>query len=309
MRARDPDGILAERFGATYVSDGWDSCDNLPLINSAFICANNGGMYWRSVDTSGKTKTAEYCALLMIQDIYAYGPNNVVLVITDTCATMVEAWALVEDEFPWISVLCCQPHVVSLLLKDIGKEKEVVSVINEEATVVAWFANHQFPLAKLREITLRELGKAKELVKAAATRFGTHTLVGQRLQELKPSLQATVVDADYAAKKYRDAANTEEATGVGKDIRSNKGETTRKLVLDNDGFWSRVEKHVNITQPILKMLRRFDSSAPALSKVYSSWFELGEHIKSSDAQYKGKAEEKHAERWAYGHADIAAAAY
>ena len=117
MEARDPSGTLKHKFGSTYVSDGWDSCDHLPLINSAFISNNDGGMYWRSVDTSGKYKSAEYCALLMIQDIYNYGPTNVVLVITDTCATMAKAWALVQDESPWISVLCCQPHVTSLLLK------------------------------------------------------------------------------------------------------------------------------------------------------------------------------------------------
>ena len=91
--------------------------------------------------------------MLMIQDIYAYGPQHVVLVITDTCATMAKAWAIVEDEFPWVSILCCQPHVVSLLMKDIAKQKEVMETINQEATVVAWFANHQFPLSKLREMT------------------------------------------------------------------------------------------------------------------------------------------------------------
>ena len=100
------------------MSDGWESCDNLPLINSAFITANDGGMYWRSVDTSGQiVKSADYCAMLMIQDIYAYGPSNVVLVITDTCNTMMAAWTIVQAEFPWISVLCCQPHVVALLMK------------------------------------------------------------------------------------------------------------------------------------------------------------------------------------------------
>ncbi|KAL1530345.1 hypothetical protein AB1Y20_001254 [Prymnesium parvum] len=59
------------RFGMTYLSDGWESCDSLPLINSAYVTANNGGVYIRSVDTSGAIKTAEYCASLMIEDIYA----------------------------------------------------------------------------------------------------------------------------------------------------------------------------------------------------------------------------------------------
>ena len=35
IAARDADGELSLRFGTTYTSDGWDSCDNLPLINSS----------------------------------------------------------------------------------------------------------------------------------------------------------------------------------------------------------------------------------------------------------------------------------
>ena len=89
------------------------------------------------------------------------------------------------------------------------------------------------------------------------------------------------MDADYVAKNYKDAANTEEATGTGKTVRTNKGATTKKHVLDDEGLWGRVGAHVNLTKPIVKMLRRFDSSAPALGKVYSSWFELSEHMASS----------------------------
>ena len=128
MKDRDPDGALMYKYGSTYVTDGWDSCDNLSLINSAFITKNDGGIFWRSVDTSGKIKCAEYTAALMIQDIYAYGPTKVVLVVTDTCSVMQKAWDIVMFEFPWISVLPCQPHVISLLLKDIGKTAEVRSM-------------------------------------------------------------------------------------------------------------------------------------------------------------------------------------
>ena len=125
IKARDPDGSLVYKFGSTYVTDGWDSCDNLSLINSAFITNNDGGLFWRSVDTSGHVKCAEYTASLMIEDIYSFGPTKVVLVITDTCAVMQKAWDIVMFEFPWIACLPCQPHVISLLLKDIGKTAEV----------------------------------------------------------------------------------------------------------------------------------------------------------------------------------------
>lgn len=127
---RDPDGSRAMRYCSCYVSDGWDSCDNLPLINSAFITANDGGIYWRSVDTSGKEKNSEYCASLMIADIYEFGPLKVILVVTDTCTTMKKCWKIVMDEFPWIMVLPCQAHVISLLMKDIGKTKQVRSQLS-----------------------------------------------------------------------------------------------------------------------------------------------------------------------------------
>jgi len=42
-----------------------------------------------------------------------------------------------------------------------------------------------------------------------------------------------------------------------------------------------------------RMLRRFDSSAPAIGKVYSSWFELGEHLGSAASPYQAKCLEKH----------------
>ena len=113
---RDKEGELSRKFGITYTSDGWDSCDNLPLINSAYMLANDGGVYQRSVDTSGATKNAEYCASLMITDIYDIGCFKVVMLVTDTCAVMRKCWDIVQDEFPWILVAPCQTHCPSLLL-------------------------------------------------------------------------------------------------------------------------------------------------------------------------------------------------
>jgi hypothetical protein len=40
---------------------------------------------------------------------------------------MKRCWDIVMDEFPWMMVLPCQAHVISLLMKDIGKTKQVCS--------------------------------------------------------------------------------------------------------------------------------------------------------------------------------------
>lgn len=85
LKARDPDGAQATKFGITYVSDGWEDVSRCPLVNSAYIIANDGGTYLRSVDTSGKTKDSKYLADLMIEDIYGLGAVNVICICTDTC--------------------------------------------------------------------------------------------------------------------------------------------------------------------------------------------------------------------------------
>ena len=40
---------------------------------------------------------------------------------------MKQCWSIIMDEFPWIMVLPCQAHVLSLLMKDIGKSKKVLA--------------------------------------------------------------------------------------------------------------------------------------------------------------------------------------
>lgn len=185
----------------------------------------------------------------------------------------------------------------------------MTKLVQEESIVTQWFSNHHFPLAKLRQLTLRELKKPLELIKAAQTRFGTHTLVGERLLKLEGALQATVCAPDYIAKKYKDTGNTIEDGGTGRRSFSNKGATCKKLVQDDDGFWVRVRKHVTATRPIFKFLRRVDTGSPTLGKLYSGWFELGEWLNSAVSDFKEVAIARWSERWAYGHRDAAAAAY
>lgn len=309
---RDQNGEMTRKFGSAYTSDGWESCDHLPLINSAIITAADGGVYIRSVDTSGHTKNAEYCAALMIADIYEVGCTKVVMLITDTCNVMQKAWAIVEDEFPWISCVPCQTHCPSLLLTDISKLKEPAETIKEESVVVGWFTNHQKPLAILRDKVKQAFkGKSCELKKAGATRMGTNTFVGERLEELKGCLQQTVVDPEYVKENYKDLPAEQDTSNCGTVTREHKGGLAKKLVLDDadKGFWGRIASHVKITMPVCKMLRRFDSSAPAAGKVYHSWYDVGESIKESDATYATDAQAKHEGRWAYAHAPFFAAAY
>ena len=152
-------------------------------------------------------------------------------------------------------------------------------------------------------------GKTKELKKAGATRMGSHTFVGERLEEVKVSLQETVVDSRYTAEGYEDRGDERELGNGGTVLREHKGGTAKKHVLDDSGFWQRVRQHVSLTMPICKLLRRHDSSAPSVGKVYHGWYEVGECIDESTVPYAATAKEKYDSRWAYSHSPFFAAAY
>ena len=154
-------------------------------------------------------------------------------------------------------------------------------------------------------------GKSCELIKAAATRFGTHTLVGERLLKLQHPLMQTVVDSRYQKEGYKDLPDNVEVSNCETISREHKGGTAKKLVLDEDdgGFWKSVKQHVEATKPVIDLLRRHDSSAPTVGKAYHGWFEIGEHLSESKHPDKDQMVEDHTRRWAYGHSDFLSAAY
>ena len=141
----------------------------------------------------------------------------------------------------------------------------------EENVVVTWIANHQKPLAIFRSKVRDQFkGKSKELKKAGATRMGTNTFVGELLAEVKSCLQATMVDPEYLAQNYKDAPPTAETSNCETVTRENKGGMAKKLIMDDDGFWQRIDNHVSMTMPICKFLRRHDTSAPAAGPPLTS---------------------------------------
>lgn len=247
----------------------------------------------------------------MIADIYAIGPTKVVMLVTDTCAVMRKCWTIAQDEFPWILAAPCQTHCPTLLLADIGKLAALAQTVKDETLVVAWFTNHHKPQAVLRRKVSETLHKSCELKKAGATRMGTHTWVGERLEELKGCLQQSVVDPAYLAENYKDGPADVDIINGEKVAREHKGGTAKKFVLDDadGGFWANVRDHVSLTMPICKFLRRHDSSAPATGKVYHGWFEVGEHCSNSQVFYAPAVTEKHEARWKYAHTGVFAAAY
>ena len=87
---------------------------------------------------------------------------------------MKAAWKIIEAKFPWITCTCCGPHVLSLMLHDLGKIKEVDAVIKKVGRVLNRFwGRTRWARTRLREVAATNHGKQIGLYRAK------HALCGQ----------------------------------------------------------------------------------------------------------------------------------
>ena len=94
-----------------------------PLINVLGVSAT-GAVFLLAHDNSDKFKTGINIAELLLKNIEAIGPYNVIQVITDNVANCKAAGAIIEDKYPNIFWSGCMVHTLNLLMHGIIKLKE-----------------------------------------------------------------------------------------------------------------------------------------------------------------------------------------
>eukprot|EP00253_Pinus_taeda_P014029 PITA_14029 len=87
--------------------------------------------------------------------------------------------------------------------------------------------------------------------KVVETRFASHTLVIKRLLEVRQALQAMVIDPLWES--WRTST-------------SDRGQRIKYIILD-DAWWDKVQYLLQFTEPILTMIRAFDTNMPCLGEV------------------------------------------
>ena len=207
--------------GVTLVSDGRTSVQSRPIINFLMI-SSEGSVFLSATDTSGQEKNAEYIAILLEKQIKV-SQDKVVQIVMDSAASCVAAGKLVV-KFPGIVCSPCTAHCLDLLLEDIGKLQWIRAVIHQGHEIVKFLTNHQQSLAFYRSHA------SLELLKPGETRFATHFIMLQRLQQCKDELQETVV-----GKENKQWVNKPKYTAAGSRV--------SEVILAND-FWEKVAQVV-----------------------------------------------------------------
>ena len=94
-----------------------------PLINVLGV-STTGEIFLLAHDYLDKFKTGMNIAKLLLKNIEAIGPYNVIQVITDNVANCMAAGAIIEDKYPNIFWSGCMVHTLNHLMHEIIKLKE-----------------------------------------------------------------------------------------------------------------------------------------------------------------------------------------
>lgn len=292
-------------FGCTVVSDGWDDVERNHLIN--FLVATPRGAFFDGTFRldSNDHEDAKLVAKLISDEIERHGALNVVQVCTDTCSVMQAAWKIIEKEFPWITCTCCAPHVLSLLLKDIGKLPEIASVLAKVKRVLNRFwGRKRWARNKLREVTEKNHGRKLGLYRAVETRFAGRVKEMGRMLRLKADLKYIVDTPEYAAQDFRTAT-----TGEDDDDADSGDDDVKSILQDENGFWKPLVAALKVMVPVVKVLRMCDGNKPVIGKIYDKMFMLLNTVSGLNVPWAAKVKELVEARWEYLHSPMHAAGY
>ena len=206
-------------------------------------------------------------------------------VITDTASVMKAAWRRIEEKYSNIVCLGCNSHIINLLIGDILKINEIKTVVDNAKVIVNYFRSHVQAAAKLKRIQIENYEKEIALVLPTLTRWGTHLSCFQSLQKLKIALEQTIMDPG---------------------IRQKIDGRVRNYVLSEE-FWEMLDLVAKILEPMVVVLKLFESDTSTLSTVYSHFKKLMKQISEISCNFN--IQQLVQKRWEYSYHPIMMAAY
>ena len=288
------------RVGVVLVGDGATNVNREPILNLLSVQGNRVE-FIKAQDCSGKVKDARFIADDVINVINALeDPQSVVAVLMDNATRA--AWPLIEAACPWVVCGPCGPHVVDLLLEDVGRLPFFKQLFLKAQTLRVFVRGHGHVLAAYN------LVKKTALIIPAGTRFCSSVIGLSNLEANREALVSTFgAPAVLAAmaKVKNDKLEGEHAT-VGALFAH-----LQHLVTDMD-FWTECEWAKAVMKPIAKLLRFMEQDAPTASKVYQAWYLVQtaiEEMEGLPADLKKDILDCIAYRWDYGYTMIHGAGY
>lgn len=231
--------------------DGWSNLNNESIIN--FVVSKPDPLFVDFVMTKDNRHNARYLAELIEKILIKYGPEKFLVIIADNAANMKAALNIVKEKYPNIVPLGCLAHLLHLLCSDILRCTSVKSFMATVIDIVKTIKNSHILKALFDQISA-EKKKFKDRVTLklpGKTRWGSHLFCIKSLLANKVVLQTLAV-----------SEQAELSTEM------------KRRLLDDCVFWVRVQKMVDILNPIVHLITAFESNQPQIHKVFSKFNDL-----------------------------------
>ncbi|GBG74913.1 hypothetical protein CBR_g19427 [Chara braunii] len=219
--------------------------------------------HFTEVGDSGRAdKGASAYYGILKRAIEEIGAEAVVGVVMDNAAVCAAAGRMVEADHPHIFSVPCTTHSLDLIFESFAKITWVGEVIKRASEVAKFFTN----LSRVRD-RLLHYSNGSVVAKPGATRFATNFIMLSSLQGLYLPLRACLTDDDW---KLAIVHTSQHELFV----------RVTHAIFD-DTFWADIEKVMQTSENLLKLLKKVDGAGPTISKVYARMDSAVEKLRES----------------------------
>jgi len=304
------------KYGWTMVGDGATNVNKDPILNILLV-QGNASFFVECRQVSGIRKSKEFVASMFIEWIKAMpDPESVVCVCTDNGVR--SSWPIIEAACPWVVCCPCQPHVLNLLLKDIGSLPGLQVLFSKLQKLRVFIRNHQIVKALYDKFTTddAESDAFSKLSQIAGTRFASEIMGLRNVLKNRDPIRRMLRSEELEQWMEDGNKTTKDADGVSN---STLVADLKKDFLDaEEVIWSRMTAVNSLLHPIEDLLRFAEQDNPTLSKIHMAWCLLLEHLEGlkdkatvtdSDRIILQDIIDKVYARFTYGYSTLAAVAY
>ncbi|XP_034935220.1 uncharacterized protein [Chelonus insularis] len=240
--------------------DAWSNIRKEGIIN--FIVTTPAPVFFKTFPTGTESQTALYISEKIGSVIDALGIKKVIGICTDNCAAMKSAWTLIDQKYNVDKLYCygCAAHILNLLMKDIGSQATVETLVTSATAIVKGIKEVQIMSAIFKEIQSQDERRVFITLKLPAkTRFGSTIIMIDSLCVNKHNLQALAISSK-AITLWKPAS--------------------RALVL-NEEFWNNLQQILQLMKPIVKWINILEGDNPLINKVPECFYDLYNHFNNA----------------------------
>ncbi|KAG5241831.1 zinc finger protein [Salix suchowensis] len=250
-------------YGCSIMADGWSNRRNAPIVN--FLAYSpRGTVFLKSVDTSGLRKDKETLLEMFDEVVKEVGQENIVQFVSDNEAAFKATGKALQQRYGTFFWSPCAAHCIDLMLENICDPRYfpmIDETIKKARNITKFIYNHAWVLALMR----KEFTNGHDLCRPGITRFATHFLSLQCLLKFKKELRQM-----FNCTKWVESSHGK--SRVGKEIAA--------IILQDNDFWPRCAHIVNVSEPLVRVLRLADSEEkPSMGYLYEAMDKAKEAIK------------------------------